>query len=393
MLVRVMSENTSVGLDVSILSAVLEGSDIEARITLAKQLALLLGDEDTPEVERDQVTPIVLKLTVDPSRDVRQILAGELADTSQLHADIVFSIIADEDDISMPFLAQTPALNEWHMMAVLRVGDEPRQATVAARSDITPEAANYILKSSPVATAIALFDNDSVELEADDYKILYNRFGQSAEIVERLLARTDLPLEIRITQAKRTASRMRQLMAEKGWVPANDASELVVDAEENAIIRILIDAVPEERVRATSFLAAKNMLTPALIVRAASMGEMAVVETALAHLSGNTPQRAAELMYARPMMSFKSIFNKSGLPQSCFGILKAACDVRIEAKEEGLPLDAEAFGRRVLEALMTRYESMVPADRARQIEYLGRYGQDRIRNIAKRLKADMVRAA
>ena len=41
----------------------------------------------------------------------------------------------------------------------------------------------------------------------------------------------------------------------------------------------------------------------------------------------------------------------------------------------------------------TRYEYMSAAERAKQVEYLGRYGQDRIRKIAKRLKADLVRAA
>jgi uncharacterized protein (DUF2336 family) len=388
-----MSEETYVGLDVTVLSAVLEEGDVDARIILAKQLALLLANEDTPFLEREQVIPIILKLTVDKAREVRAVLAAELMTESKLHADIVFSIIADDDDISLPFLAQTPALNAWHMMAVLRVGDEERQATVAARGDITTEAAIYIIKSSPLKTVVALFDNKAVQLESDDYQTLYTRFGQAPEIVERLLARSDLPLDIRITQAKRTGSRMRQLMAEKGWVAANDATEFVADAEEAAILRILIDAEPIERARATSFLAAKNMLTPALIVRSASMGEMSVVETALAHLSGNTPTRAAEMMYSRSTLSFKSIFNKSGLPQTCFGILKAACEVRVEAKEEGLPLDSESFGRRVLEALMTRYESMGAADRAKQIEYLGRYGQDRIRKIAKRLKADLVRAA
>ena len=388
-----MSEEFVEGLDVSVLVAVLDNGDAKARLTLAKQLALLLADAETPPLEREQVTPIVLKLTVDPASDVRSLLAIELVDQTKLHADIVFSIIADDDEIALPFLAQTPSLNEWHMMAVLKVGDEARQSTVAKREDLTSEAANYIIKSAPLPTAIALFDNPVVQLEASDYQTLFLRFGQSTEMTELLLARPDLPLEIRITQAKRAASRMRQMMAERGWVAANDATELVSDAEENAVLRILIDADDRERARATAFLAVKNMLTPALIVRAASMGEMAVVESALSHLSGNTPQRTGELMYSRSQLSFKSIFNKSGLPQSCFGILKAACEVVVEAREEGMPLSAEAFGRRVLEALLTRYEYMSAAERAKQIEYLGRYGQDRIRKIAKRLKADLVRAA
>jgi uncharacterized protein (DUF2336 family) len=388
-----MSEEFVAGLDVSVLAAVLDEGDAAARKVLAHQLALLLASEETPQVEREQVTPIVLKLTVDPARDVRTILASELVGLQNLHADIVFSIIADDDEISLPFLMQTPALNEWHMMAVLRVGDEVRQTTVAIRQDLTSEAANYIIKSSPLATVLALFDNPIVQLESSDYQILFQRFGQSADMMERLLARKDLPLDIRITQAKRAASRMRQMMAERGWVAANDASELVCDAEENAVLRILIDATNDERAKATAFLAGKNMLTPALIVRAASMGEMGVVASALAHLSGNSIARAEELLYSRSHLSFKSIFNKSGLPQSCFGILKASCEVLVEAREEGIPLDAETFGRRVLEALLTRYEYMGSTERAKQVEYLGRYGQDRIRKIAKRLKADLVRAA
>lgn len=388
-----MSEEFTAGLDTTVLEAVLDAGDTDARLSLAHQLAMLLADEETPAVELEQVTPIVLKLTVDPSRDVRVLLASELINVRRLHADIVFSIIADDDDISLPFLLQTPALNAWHMMAVLRVGDEPRQTTVARREDLTSEAATYIIKAGTLAAALALFDSPIVQLEASDYQILYGRFGQSSEMAEQLLARSDLPLDIRITQAKRAAVRMRQLMAERGWVAANDATELATDAEETAIIRILVEANIVERSRATAFLAFKNMLTPALIVRAASMGEISVVEAALAHLAGHSPQRAAELMYSHSQLSFKSIFNKSGLPQSCFGILKAACEVVVEAKEEGLPLDPEAFGRRVLEALLTRYEHMGPVERAKQVEYLGRYGQDRIRKIAKRLKADLVRAA
>jgi uncharacterized protein (DUF2336 family) len=388
-----MSDLKQVGLDVSVLEAVLDSSDVDARIILAKQLAALLADGDTPAIEREQVIPIVLKLTVDPDRYVRAALAQEVVSDGTLHADLVFSIIADDDDIALTFLAKTQALNAWHMMAVLRVGDEVRQMTVARRADITAEAAAYVIKSGPLATAVALFENSAVQFESADYHRLYERFGQAPEMVERMLASSDLPLDIRITQAKRTASRMRQLMAEKGWIAANDATELVVDAEETAIIRILIDATPVERAHATSYLAAKNMLTPALIVRSASMGEMGVVEAALAHLTGYGQNRAATMMYTRSATAFKSIFNKSGLPQSCFGILKAACEVSVEAREEGLPLNAEAFGRRVLEALMTRYENMGSSDRAKQIEYLGRYGEDRIRKIAKRLKADLLRAA
>lgn len=388
-----MSDNEEVGLDVSVLNEVLEHGDVAARVALALQLASLISEPTTAELERSQVTPILLKLSVDDEIEVRKALVGALLDEAKLHSDIVFSIIADEDEIALPFLAQTPALNSWHMMAILRVGDEVRQRTVAARDDLHDEAANYMIKSSSVSTVRALMNNPIVQLENQDCHVLYQRFGNVPEIVESLLARPDLPLDIRITQAKRAASRMRQLMAERGWVPANDASELVTDAEETAILRVLAEAEITERTGATQYLAEQNMLTPALVVRAAATGQMRVVETALAHLAGVSGPRAANQMYSRSALGFKSIFKRSGLPASCFGIIKAACDVVADARDEGLPLETEEFGRRILEALMTRYENMNANERAKQIEHVGRYGTERVRKIAKRLKADMVRAA
>ena len=93
------------------------------------------------------------------------------------------------------------------------------------------------------------------------------------------------------------------------------------------------------------------------------------------------------------MMRLKALHVKSGLPQSCYGILQAACDVAVDEREEGVTLDAEGFGRRLIEALMTRYEAMPLKERTKHLEFLARFADDRVRVIARRLKADIVRAA
>lgn len=386
-----MQVESVTGLDVTVLEAVIETGGVSARIALARQLCTLIAAEDTPDTEREAVLPVALKLAVDEERAVRAVIAEELSTVATVHPDLLFCVIAGEDELALPFLRITPALNPWHMLAVLRVGDEARQCTVASRHDITAEAAAHIIKSSAVPVVLAMMDNEMVKLETADMHALYGRLGQSGPLVDRLLALPNLPLDIRITQAKRAASRMRQLMAERSWLPANDASELVADAEEGAVLQVLANAPVEELLRAISFLATKNLLTPALIIRAACLGEMRVVEASLAHLAGYAPQRAASIIYGRGGM--KSMVSKCGLPASCAGILQAYADVVLEAREEGLNLGRESFGRRLLEALMTRYEMLAPHDRAKQIEYVGRFAEDRVRKIARQLKADIARAA
>ena len=364
-----------------------------ARARLAVQLSTFVRAEDTSDADREQVHPILLKLCVDPVKDVRRALVAGLLEYDKLHADVVFSIIADDDEIALPFLATTPALNHWHMVAILRVGDEKRQQVMLMRSDLSAEALNYAVKSSPVGVCLALFSNPAIKLTQDHYQTLYERFSQSSEVVELLLSRADLPLDLRIVQAKRAANRMRQLMSERGWVAVDDATDLVEDAEETAILRILVEAGPQELARAIPFLVSKNMLTPSIIVRSASLGELRVVQWALAHLSGVNLARANEMMFGRSFGGVKSLASKAGLPATCVGIIQAACDVVKDAQEAEISLDPESFGRRLIEVLMTRYESMTPIDRTKNLELIGRYGEDKVRRIATRLRADLSRAA
>ena len=388
-----MRLESSTGLDVTVLEAVLECGKPEARVALARQLAMFLADPDTPRAELDQVVPVVLKITTDSDKNVRRVLANELVTIAKLNQDIIFSILADENDIAIPFLLKTPALNAWHMLAVLRVGDDARQSAIARRPDLTAEAQAHIIKSGTQAAAAAVLDNSKIKFTSDDLHKIYARFGQVGDVVERLLARPDLPIDLRITQAKRAAVRMRQMMAERGWLPANDAADIVADAEEGAVLKLLSEAQGPERAHAFSFLVAQNMLTPSLIIRASCLGEIPVVASALGHLTGMTGPRVLEIAGSKGANGMRSIVNRSGLPITCFAVIAAACEVYLGAKDEGVKLDADNFGRRLLETLMTRFGGLPSKDQARQIEYVGRFADEPVRKIARKLRSDMLRAA
>jgi uncharacterized protein (DUF2336 family) len=381
------------GLDVTVFEAVLACGQSEARMALGRQLATLIADPDTPLVEKDQVVPVLLKLATDLDREVRAVLADELSTCQALHQDMIFAIIADEDAIALPFLAATPALNAWHMQAILRVGDDGRQKTVALRPDITAEAVSFIIRAGSVHAVSALLQNKKANLKPVDLSQIYARLPNVGDVVDRLLARSDLPLDIRIVQAKRSAVRMRQMMAERGWMPANDASDLVADAEEGAVLQVLVEAAPLERAHAMNFLSTQNILTPSLIIRAACLGETRVLAAALAHLSGQKQDRVHALLEARGAVGIRSMLNRSMLPSGCHAIIAAACDVAAQARDEDVKLDADNFGRRLLETLMLQFGALAQRDQAKLMDYVGRFADDKVRKIARKLKSDMLRAA
>jgi uncharacterized protein (DUF2336 family) len=379
------------GLDDQIFMEVIARGSTEQRIELATQLAHFLGREDAPQTEREQAVPAVLKLTADPAVEVRHALASGLAPLASLDADLLFAIIADDDEIALPFLAETPALSPWHMLAVLRVGDDARRATVALRPDVSPEAVDYIIESLPLAVNVLMLENESLVLTPGQYRALYARFGETREMLDCLLTRDDLPLDIRISHARLASSRMQQLVIERGWIPANDATELVADTEETAVLDILTSATAEQRQEAVSFLVDNELLTPSIIVRAACTGNMEVVAEILAGLGGMPLKRATDAIFVKGSM--RSLHAKAGLPQSCYWTLQAASDVAREERQDGIRLTPDDFGRRMIEVLLTSYESLPMAERPRQLDFVGRFAADRPRLIARRLKADLMRAA
>lgn len=385
--------DSSPGLDNSVFLEVIEKGDLSDRMRLAEQLAGFLANESEPREERALVVPAAMQLMADPEFEVRATLAQGLIDTPDLDADLLFAIIADEDDIALPFLSLTPSLSHWHMLAVLRVGDEMRQGCVAMRPDISEEAIDYIVDAPPLSIAMLLFENEAITLNPGHLRRLYARFGDNEEMLEKLLARPDLPLDVRITQAGRSAASLQQLLLERQWLSAHEAMELVADAEENAMLGILIAATPEELPDTVGFLIDAEVLTPSLVVRAACRGAMGVVAGVLANLAELSLQRVEEIMFELPQASLRGLHSRAGLPESTYWTLQAACDVAREEREEEISLSSDDFGRRLIEVLLTRYEALPATDRPRQLDFVGRFAADRPRRIARRLKDELLNAA
>jgi uncharacterized protein (DUF2336 family) len=159
-------------------------------------------------------------LTADPVREIREALAAALASCKTLDAEILFSIIAADDDIAERFIATTAALDRSRMLSILKVGDELRQCALAGRPDLSEDIVAQLIETAPEAVVAVLIDNRDVPLPAKDFKRIYRRFVNSPAMVDRLLAVDEIPVEIRLIEVRRSAQRMHQLLRERRWMLA-----------------------------------------------------------------------------------------------------------------------------------------------------------------------------
>jgi uncharacterized protein (DUF2336 family) len=383
----------SVGLDTAVFDVVIETGDAAACRQLAIELAAFLADPASPDIERKAVVPAILRLAAMADTGLRRELALRLARCPSLHADIVFTIAADDDEIALPFLAAAPALDSWRMLAIVKVGDEPRQTAIAGRDDLHPEVVTAIAAEGTAKAVAALLDNPACRIRPSDYRRIYERFTADNDILERLLDRPECPSELRILHARLAADRVQAMLAERGWMAPEDAGMFLAEAEESAILRILEASETRHLDRLIAFLSARDMLHASLILRAACRGRMAVVERALAWLSSVPRKRVAALMAGQGSVALKAVFAAAGLPAASFPLFRASVEAWRKTGSAALEMPAEDFGRHVVEALMTSFPDMAAPERARLLELVSRFTEGRTRALAHRLREKLLEAA
>ena len=376
--------------DTSVFDAITNNGSVEQRQSLARQLAQFTNDPETPAIERSAVKPSLVNLATDPVISVRRTLAVALCRSSMVHPDVVFTIAADIDEIAIDFLLKTPALDVWQMLAILKVGEPNKQAAIATRGDIGERVVEFMIEEAAAEVVARLLDNPCVALEDKDLKRIYVRLTDEPCVVDRLLERDTLPLEIRLLHAKRTSKRVYHLMAQRGWMAANDAEEFVNDTEESTFIKILEDASLEELERLIPFMCDQELLTPSIILRAACAGDLELVERSLAYLASIPAKRVRSMAAGRGL---KTLLSKAGMPEASLMLMRAVVDVAADARARSDDLTVEQFGSRIIEFVMTRYDTLMADDKTAALQMIAKFSIGRTKRIADRVQDDLRQAA
>ena len=175
-----MIDNISFGphstLDTTIFEQVIDHGPIEDRLALARQLCALVNDPETSAADRNAVMPAMMRLACDRDLGVREILHSDLAEPDGLSSDLVFALVADEDDLAVKFTEANPSFTCSIQCAILTVGDPQRCAAIARREDVSAAAVRKIANDGLDTAVIALLNNKAVRLGAGYCRKIYNRF-------------------------------------------------------------------------------------------------------------------------------------------------------------------------------------------------------------------------
>lgn len=380
-------------LDVSIFENVMRSGNVADRLALTRQLCDLLNDPHSSVDECLQVMPIVAKLACDVDRHIRDIIANRLVKTDGLSADLIFAIVADEDDIAIPFISLNPSLDDVIMKTILAVGDLNRCKAVAAHPNVGPSAVRKIIKDGNEEIVLELLRNKKVRLGAGYCRKLYNRFHGSPKVCDILIDLPHLPCEIALVHNQRSTQEMRKTARYQGWVADFRSDDCISDKEEVNALRILRKVENKKLQSVVALMSQRGMLTTSLLLRAGINGYLPFFEWALAYLANASLRRVRKATGTMSSRAVNTLLRRAGIPRDAHVLIHAICQVAAATGATGKQADADAFGRALVEIIMTRYASDNEHERQRIFGLLSQLTQGRTHTLVSRLSDGLSKVA
>lgn len=380
-----MSAESIDAYEIACLEVSIENASPQKRIAAGKAIISLLQSTQLPDQGQTTLSNLLLKLTVDPVRPVRKEVINLLSGLHGLSEDLVFSIISDDDEFALPFLAVTKSLNKRMMTAIAKVGDAARKSVIAARGDCPAEAADIMIANCPPAIIVELLANPELKLSSKQYEKVLERHGSDKTILAQLAKVRDLPAHLKIMMARAVSEEMRSKVDTVDMASTIQTQRMIDIAEEEAILQISAATKPVERARLVSYLCDLQQLTPSLVLRAACTGEMAFVEGALSLLSGLQILRVRNLMYSQGAMSLRAVHSRANLPRVLLDPMRIATDIEKERQASDGAKSPDLFGKQMVEAIVTKYESFTPTRRSELLQIMQSYGSAQTRELATHL--------
>ena len=365
------------------------GERAEATSALAR--AYLYSDLSPDDLAAAEGAMIML--LDDPSPLVRRSLAEAFASTERAPQVIVQALAADQPDVALPVLAQSPLLVEDDLVDLIATGHSDAQIAIANRSQLPRTLAAAIAEVGAAEACLALLENFDADIAPFSIDRVIDRFGHLAPIRENLLAREDLPIAMRQALLSKLSQTLAGFVAARQWLGPEHAEFATKEACEKATVALAAVTRYEEVGVLVQHLRQSGQLTAGMILRALLSGNVVLFEEAMAELSGLSIDRVTAYIHDKNISGFRALYREAGLPDVAYPAFREA----LAAMRAGLLIGeqggATRLRRRMVERVLGACVHERGAETAPLLALLRRFAVEAAREEARLFCDDLVAEA
>jgi uncharacterized protein (DUF2336 family) len=342
-----------------------------SRADIAAKIATTLDSPVLTASERRIAEDIVRTLAGDVAVTVRAALAHHLRHAARLPLDVARRLAADVDAVALPILADSAALDDEILLAILGHASAAKQQAIAGRAAVSEPVAGALIATGSEQAVAALMRNAAAHIAESSLQAAIDRFAGSQAVQESMVHRNSLPVTVAERLAVLVSDQLRaHLVVQHDLSPAL-AADIVLQGRERAIIQLGRGASQEELEGLLARMHARRHLTPSLVLRALCLGDMEFFETALATMAGVPVRNARILVHDGGRRGLAPLCDKAGLPASLLPVVRVAVEVAEGTSFDGGERDLERYRSRVITRILTQCDGLAPDDLEWLLDKLG----------------------
>lgn len=327
------------------------------RAGTAEKVAKVYSGAKLTDKERIVAHEIVTILMRDAETLVRRTLSENLKDNPDVPHDIARRLASDVAEVAAPILQSSAVLTEADLMEIVAAQTNGHRVAVAKRGKVSPALSEALVERGNEGVVATLMGNRGADISEKTFNRAVDRFPKSESVQGAMVGRDALPINVAERLVAVVSEKLREQLVVRHELPAEIASDLILQARERSLLNLLaeggeghdVDSLVEQ-------LAQNGRLTPSLVLRALTTGDMNFFETALARLAQVPVQNAHKLIHDRGKRGLEAIYEKCGLPPKLLPVVKAAVEVAEETHYDGGPADRPRYVERMLERVLTQFE-------------------------------------
>jgi uncharacterized protein (DUF2336 family) len=347
--------------------SLVKGDTDEDRALACYRLCRRIDTVDLSDDER-KFAEQILKIVVDGAAErVRRALAVTLKASHNLPVEIANRLARDIDTVALPILESSPILTDQDLAEILESAEPARQYAIARRATLSETVTDALCTFGTDGAITMALGNENAEFGAMGLSRAIDRFPTAKEMQAAIIERPVLPIVIAEKLAARFTGELFDRLVDKHAMPPQMAIDLASRTRERAGVDLISQAgLQADMQRYVQQLHLNGRLTASFILRALCQGEVRLVEHAFAELSGIAHNKAWLLVHDGGSMGLRAVFERSGMPPSLYPAFRAAIDVLHETEFDGSVEDRIRFRKRMIERVLTRFQS-IPQD---DLDYL-----------------------
>jgi uncharacterized protein (DUF2336 family) len=343
--------------------SLVKGDTDEDRALACYRLCRRIDTVDLSDQER-AFSEQILKIVVDGAAErVRRALAVTLKSSNNLPPEIANRLARDIEAVALPILENSPVLSDAELAEILESAEPARQYAIAKRATLSETVTEALCNFGTDGAITVALGNEQAAFGAIGLSKAIDRFPSAKEMQEAIVERPVLPLNVAEKLAARLTGELFDRLVEKHAMPPQMAIDLATRTRERAGIDLISQAgLQADMQRFVQQLHLNGRLTPSFVLRALCQGEVRLVEHAFAELSGIAHNKAWLLVHDGGAMGLRAVFDRSGMTPSLYPAFRAAIDVLHETEFDGSIEDRSRFRKRMIERVLTRFQSIPQED-------------------------------